>query len=462
MFREVDVFIKFYVLLYADDTVILAESAADLQASLNALCQYAKQWDLKVNLSKTQIVICSKGRKTSPQDFFYDGHKVKVVDDYTYLGVIQNFNGNFKKAIDNQKLIATKALKSLLAKTRSLDLDIDTQFELFQRCVVTILIYGSEIWAYDKYNVKCLDVFYKGFFKTALRVFKCTRSSMVLSESGQPHLHDLLNQRIIGFWSKLRYDNVPRLSKYVLRLISHLNGQLIPLEDVKATDKCHPRFEFPWLETVKKTLDDLGLSDIWSGLNPVAQDPKYIVSQVKLRIRDARMQIWQAKVNSEGECSFYKSIKSDLQMPPYLHLLNPNLRIALSQFRLRSHHLPVNCNRFLRGNGTSSGRNVCTLCDRNAVGDEPHFLFDCSFFNDARKRFLPERYKIPNPSPSHAHQLFNEEDLDTLTRLAKFCKVIMKSFKLEKGFSPLKVRKTHVMASGRVSKRPKYLDEFFV
>ena len=37
---EVAVYFRLYLLLYADDTVILAESAAELQASLNAICIY--------------------------------------------------------------------------------------------------------------------------------------------------------------------------------------------------------------------------------------------------------------------------------------------------------------------------------------------------------------------------------------------------------------------------------------
>ena len=97
--EEMEIYVKLYVLLYADDTVILAESASDLQNSLDALCSYSKLWDLKVNLTKTQIVIFSKGRITSHPTFMYDGKEVDVVDDYTYLGVIFNYNGNFKKAM---------------------------------------------------------------------------------------------------------------------------------------------------------------------------------------------------------------------------------------------------------------------------------------------------------------------------------------------------------------------------
>jgi hypothetical protein len=45
------------VLLYADDTVILAESAEDLQLALNEFFIYCTQWKLNVNVEKTKIMI---------------------------------------------------------------------------------------------------------------------------------------------------------------------------------------------------------------------------------------------------------------------------------------------------------------------------------------------------------------------------------------------------------------------
>ena len=55
-------FLKVFVLLYADDTVIIAESAEDLQNALTTYASYCETWKLLVNSSKTKIVIFSRGR----------------------------------------------------------------------------------------------------------------------------------------------------------------------------------------------------------------------------------------------------------------------------------------------------------------------------------------------------------------------------------------------------------------
>ena len=41
------VYLKIFILLYADDTVLMAETATDLQTQLNWFCKYCKLWKLK-------------------------------------------------------------------------------------------------------------------------------------------------------------------------------------------------------------------------------------------------------------------------------------------------------------------------------------------------------------------------------------------------------------------------------
>jgi hypothetical protein len=59
---DVEMWLRLYVLLYADDTIILAESQSDLQNALNSLNCYCLTWDLSVNTNKTKIVIFSTGK----------------------------------------------------------------------------------------------------------------------------------------------------------------------------------------------------------------------------------------------------------------------------------------------------------------------------------------------------------------------------------------------------------------
>ena len=54
---------SFNHLLFADDLLLFSESSSGLQNCLDKLYDYCEQWKLKINFSKTKIIIFSKGKK---------------------------------------------------------------------------------------------------------------------------------------------------------------------------------------------------------------------------------------------------------------------------------------------------------------------------------------------------------------------------------------------------------------
>ena len=108
-------YLKLFLLLYADDTVIFAESPEDLQAALNIFEEYCSEWKLSINVSKTKIVVFSK-RNHNKKKMLLNNEIVEVMDSYTYLGVLFNYNGNFcqsrKQLVDQVR----KAMYALYTK----------------------------------------------------------------------------------------------------------------------------------------------------------------------------------------------------------------------------------------------------------------------------------------------------------------------------------------------------------
>ena len=92
-------YLKLYILMYADDTVVLAESEDETQKSLNTLHEYCEEWKPKINVTKTKIMIFSRGKIRKLPDLMFGNSKIEVVFEYNYLGIIFNYNGNFTKAI---------------------------------------------------------------------------------------------------------------------------------------------------------------------------------------------------------------------------------------------------------------------------------------------------------------------------------------------------------------------------
>ena len=92
--NELYVFLKFFIILYADDTVLLAETADDLQAQLNSFFEYCNTWKMKVNVDKTKVLVFGFGRLPHNLRFSYDNVDIEIVKQFNYLGVIFTKTGN--------------------------------------------------------------------------------------------------------------------------------------------------------------------------------------------------------------------------------------------------------------------------------------------------------------------------------------------------------------------------------
>lgn len=105
--------INIFLLMYADDTVLLAESPEGLQSLLDALYSYSTKWDLTVNTDKTKILVFRNGNRSKVNDkWYYNGEELEVVNEFNYLGFLLSFNGKFG---NSQKRIAEQGRKAMYA-----------------------------------------------------------------------------------------------------------------------------------------------------------------------------------------------------------------------------------------------------------------------------------------------------------------------------------------------------------
>jgi hypothetical protein len=61
-----NIYLKLFALLYADDTVLMAETHDDLQNILNKFGEYYNTWRLKANTDKTKVIVFFPGADNQP------------------------------------------------------------------------------------------------------------------------------------------------------------------------------------------------------------------------------------------------------------------------------------------------------------------------------------------------------------------------------------------------------------
>ena len=174
------IFVKLLMLLYADDTVLICKSEADLQCALEAFDMYCKTWKLTVNTSKSKVVIFSKGRPKTNYCFYLNNVQLENVNQYKYLGIFVSRSGSFfstKKHVAEQ---AKRASYSLLNKIKTISLPVDIQTDLFEKMVKPILLYGSEIWGTG--NLDIIEQVQLKFYKQIFGLKLSTPNYMVYGE----------------------------------------------------------------------------------------------------------------------------------------------------------------------------------------------------------------------------------------------------------------------------------------
>ena len=114
--EHVDILVKLFILLYADDTAICAESPGGLQNGLECVSDYCDMWSLKLNANKCKVIVFSKGKIRNIPVFSIGENRLEVVFDFTYLGLKLNYNNQYTVAQKDLSVRASRAMFSMLKK----------------------------------------------------------------------------------------------------------------------------------------------------------------------------------------------------------------------------------------------------------------------------------------------------------------------------------------------------------
>jgi len=406
----VDILYRMFMLLYADDTVIFAESVEDLQTALDSMYDYCLKFKLKVNTAKTKAVVFSRGKIRKLPELFYNGIKLEVVFDFQYLGININYNGSFKPA---QKCLYNKACKAMFAlirKMKKLLLPIDVQIELFDRTIVPILLYGSEIWCPQMCELA--NKLQIRFFKIILKLGKSTPTHMILGELGRLPLDILAKQRMLNFWYKIINNvNEGKLSSVMYKFLFQLKNLC--------------GYKTAFLDTVEKILNDLGLSNIWIHQKSLIMlpSPAAFKATIKQLLNDQYVQGWMAELSGNELYYNYRMFKDTFVFEKYITVLPFNLASVVMKFRLLNHRMPIQTGRFF---GISRGERICLKCNSGDLGDEFHYLLVCTHFHTDRQKLI-KPYYWRRPNSIKFQQLLANGRKSVLLKVAGFIKIILRN-----------------------------------
>ena len=324
--------------------------------------------------------------------------------EFKYLGILFSKTNSFyitKKHIAEQ---GTRAMYSLLAKSRNMHLPVDLQIELFTKLVKPILLYGCEIWGFG--NIDVIERVQLKYIKHVLNLKSSTPNYIVYVEVGVYPLKIDIYSRMISYWGKLNsIENFGSLANSVY---------LVANSFYKYSNISSRSTYFKWINSIKEILCTSGYSGIWD--SHVFPNKKWLSSAIKQRYTDPFLSDWYSKIDSNLN---YRIFKHKFEFEEYLAILPRNLLYYFTSFRTRNHKLAIETGRWTR---LQHNERKCNLC-YDEIGDEFHYLLKCKKLNAARKEYLKPKHFV-RPNIIKYENLMNSKNKALLISMAKFIKII--------------------------------------
>ena len=133
------------------------------------------------------------------------------------------------------------------------------------------------------------------------------------------------------------------------------------------------------------------------------------------------IQEWHSSVENSSKCTNYRIFKTAFGFEDYLTKLPKDLRNAFVKFRTTNHRLPIETGRW---RNIDRSLRFCTLCNKNCIGDEFHYLLECTYFDKLRKLYLHRKYFV-TPNIIKFKDLLTSTSFETLNMLTIFIKKIL-------------------------------------
>ena len=191
-------------MLFADDAAVVAHTQDDLQSSMDCFSQACKDFGLTISLKKTNIL----GQDTeAPPVIPIDDYELDAVCQFTYLGSTITDNLSLDAEINKRIGKAASTLARLTARVwTSPKLSIKRKMAVYNACVISTLLYGSETWTTYAGQERRLNTFHLRSIRRILGI--CSQDKVtnadVLSRAGLPTIYTLLRQRRLRWLCHVR------------------------------------------------------------------------------------------------------------------------------------------------------------------------------------------------------------------------------------------------------------------
>jgi len=386
-------------LLWADDLIILALDRETLQHQLNCLNEYVTEWELKVNISKTNVMVFNSASRIlqCAHGFQLGEELINPIRKYTYLGIQFSLNGSFKSTIDELRKKALRAFYTIkrTVDTRAMPVSILTK--LVNSLIKPVATYSCPVWlpstALMKHYIQDgsasissvvskdpLESCHLKILKWILGVHKKTSNNACYGDTGDfPWL----------------IQNIPQCVRYFNRAVSldaDQNSTNILLYHAVQEQM---NLDLTWYKSWNEFLARCTNNNTTAPANR-----KQLESVVGSHYQTRFVEQWYDSVNTQKKLAFYRDNKYNFGYEPYLDISNRKDRVNITKLRFSAHDLNIELGRYSQNTGSLTTR-CCRYCcnmsrlslleelpffDTPIMETEEHVITECPGYHGLRSQ----------------------------------------------------------------------------
>ena len=142
------------LLVYADDTVLLAPNEEKLQSMLNVVDKWCRTWGMEINSKKTQILhVGNYQRPRSINQFSRGESLLNYTDTYRYLRYMIHEHWCETKNVETMTACASRSFGRIQGIFKKMgNMGIKSYETLYESYVDPIINYAAGVWGFDYFN----------------------------------------------------------------------------------------------------------------------------------------------------------------------------------------------------------------------------------------------------------------------------------------------------------------------
>jgi len=179
---------------FADDLALLSHTHQHIQDKTDRLHTYGQQVGLRISTRKTEMMTLNVN---TPAPIKVNGTDLHQTDSFTYLGSVIRPEGGTKEDIRSRLGKARSVFRNMNNVWRSTQYGTNTKLKLYQSCVLSVLLYGSECWRMTKADLAKLCSFHTTCLRRILRIFwpQKTSNEELLERCRQEDMNTIITKR---------------------------------------------------------------------------------------------------------------------------------------------------------------------------------------------------------------------------------------------------------------------------